>query len=308
MYTGATWLRLVSGDMSGIRLGVVVTTTRPWRQLRDDFVVAEELGYDAAYVYDHLTHPTAAGRWLADGFTTLAAAATVTSRIGVGTLVASATLHSPVALARLAATVDDVSGGRLVLGLGAGSPRCALADRGESPTWGEMYRRLEDVVVGMRAVFDGDPEWQGRERSFAGLESTAVPEGARPPYLLLAGHGPRTIDLVARYADGWNTFGGPGSTQLEPDDFWALIGEQSAAVSAACERHDRDPATLRRSLLLGYGTVRPTDSVESYGEAVDRASELGFDEVVVYGPFDEPGNQFWSDRTVHERALATIRN
>src|SRR3954452_13111393 len=116
-----------------MRLGVVVLQTRPWRQLAADFRLMEELGYDAAYVYDHLTHPTAAGGWLADGFTTLAAAAGVTTDIGLGTLVASATLHSPVSLARLAATVDDVSGGRLVLGLGAGSPLCAGAAPGGGP-------------------------------------------------------------------------------------------------------------------------------------------------------------------------------
>ena len=67
-----------------MRLGVVVMQTRPWRQLAADFRLVEELGYDAAYVYDHLTHPTAAGGWLADGFTTLAAAAGVTDRIDLG--------------------------------------------------------------------------------------------------------------------------------------------------------------------------------------------------------------------------------
>src|SRR3954452_2503969 len=115
--------------MTDMRLGVVMPQTRPWREVAAEVTWAEESGYDVAYVYDHLTHPTAAGGWLADGFSVLAAAAMATSPIQLGTLVASATLHSPVALARLAATVDDVSDGRLVLGLGAGSPRCAGADR-----------------------------------------------------------------------------------------------------------------------------------------------------------------------------------
>src|SRR3954452_20293524 len=156
-----------------MRLGVVMPQTRPWSEQAQDFAWAEEVGYATAYVYDHLTHPTAVGGWLADGFTTLAAAAGVTSTIGLGTLVASATLHSPVALARRAATVDDVSGGRLVLGLGAGSPPCADADRGEHPTPGQMHRRLVDVVEGMMAVFDGATEWAGATSSFAGLETTA---------------------------------------------------------------------------------------------------------------------------------------
>src|SRR3954454_12833255 len=116
--------------MTDMRLCVVMPQTRPWREVAAEFTWAEEAGYDVAYVYDHLTHPTAAGGWLADGFTTLAAAAGVTSTIELGTLVASATLHSPVALARLAATVDDVSGGPLVPGLGGGSPPCGGAGSG----------------------------------------------------------------------------------------------------------------------------------------------------------------------------------
>lgn len=289
-----------------MRLGVVIPQTRPWQELAGEFGWAEDVGYDVAYVYDHLTHPTAAGGWLADGFTTLTAAAAVTSRMQLGTLVASATLHSPVALARLAATVDDVSGGRLVLGLGAGSPRCALADRDEDPSPREMFARLADVVTGLQAVWDGATGWQGEARGFSGLETLPLPAGARPPYLMLAAHGPRAIALTVRYADGWNTYGGPGASLVEPADYWAAVTDQATRVTEACERAGRDPASLRRSLLVGYGTVRPTGSVASYLEVAERAQALGFDEVAVYGP-GGPGEQFTSDPAVHAEALARIR-
>lgn len=289
-----------------MRLGVVMPQTRPWREQAADFAWAEETGYDVAYVYDHLTHPTAAGGWLADGYAVLAAAAVTTTRIELGTLVASATLHSPVALARLAATLDDISGGRLVLGLGAGSPLCAAADRDESPTPGEMYRRLADVVEGLVAVFDGATEWQGQTRSFSGLETTPFPDGGRRPYLMLAAHGPRSIDLMVRHADAWNTYGGPGASLVEPDVYWRDVADQAARVDAACERAGRDPAGLRRSLLVGYGTVRPTESVASYLEVAERADALGFDELVVYGP-GGPGERFTSEPAVHAEALAQLR-
>jgi len=289
-----------------MRLGVVMPQTRPWREAAVEFAWAEEAGYDVAYVYDHLTHPTAAGGWLADGFTTLAAAAGVTTTIELGTLVASATLHSPVALARLAATVDDVSGGRLVLGLGAGSPLCAVADRGEDPTPGEMHRRLVDVVEGLGAVFEGATEWQGATRSFAGLETTGLPPGATRPYLLLAAHGPRTLELAARHADGWNTYGGPGSSLTGPEEYWASVEQQATGMTGACERVGRDPAELRRSLLVGYGAVRPTVSVAAYVEVAERAQALGFDELVVYGP-GGPGEQFTSDPDVHVAAITRIK-
>jgi alkanesulfonate monooxygenase SsuD/methylene tetrahydromethanopterin reductase-like flavin-dependent oxidoreductase (luciferase family) len=288
-----------------MRLGVVVPQLRPWRELAVEFAWAEVTGYDVAYVYDHLTHPTAAGGWLADGFSTLVAASSVTTRIELGTLVASATLHSPVALARLAATVDDVSAGRLVLGLGAGSPRCALVDRDESLTPGQMSRHLADVVIGLRAVWDGATEWQGETRSFSGIETLPLPPGSTPPFLMLAAHGPRALALAARYADGWNTYGGPGATTLAPEDYWSVVAAQAARLDDACAAVDRDPGDLRRSLLLGYGTVRPTQSVAAYLEAVERAAALRFDELVVYGPGAE-GDPFASDPDVHTEVLQRL--
>jgi alkanesulfonate monooxygenase SsuD/methylene tetrahydromethanopterin reductase-like flavin-dependent oxidoreductase (luciferase family) len=221
-------------------------------------------------------------------------------------LVASATLHSPVALARLAATTDDISGGRFVLGLGAGSPRCAGADRDEHPTPGQMFRRLTDVVEGMVAVFDGATQWQGATRSFQGLETTGLPAGARPPYLMLAAHGPKAIELMVRHADGWNTYGGPGSSTHDSAAYWDGVATQAARVRDTCERLGRDPGELRWSLLLGYGTVRPTASVGAFTEAAARAAELGFHELVVYGPGGR-GEQFTSDPAVHEAALAQLR-
>jgi alkanesulfonate monooxygenase SsuD/methylene tetrahydromethanopterin reductase-like flavin-dependent oxidoreductase (luciferase family) len=289
-----------------MRLGVVFPQTRPWRELARDFRWAEDVGYDVAYVYDHLTHPTAAGGWLGDGFTTLTAAAGVTTTIGLGTLVASATLHSPVSLARIAATVDDVAGGRLVLGLGAGSPRCAAADRGEDPTPGQMHRRLVDVVEGLAAVLDGATAWTGAARSFTGLETTPLPDGAAAPYLMLAAHGPKTLRLAARHADAWNTYGGPGASLSAPEDYWLAVADQAAGMTAACEAEGRDLGSLRRSLLVGYGAVRPTASAAAYSETVERAAGLGFDEVVVYGPHG-PGERFTSDPEVHVRAIELVR-
>ena len=116
-----------------VRVGTIILQTQPWSGMAEAFRTAEQIGYDVAYVADHLTHPSIAGRWLADGFTVLAAAATVTTRIDLGTLVASAVIRNPVTLARAAATVDDISGGRLVLGLGAGTAGDAVADRGSAP-------------------------------------------------------------------------------------------------------------------------------------------------------------------------------
>jgi alkanesulfonate monooxygenase SsuD/methylene tetrahydromethanopterin reductase-like flavin-dependent oxidoreductase (luciferase family) len=290
-----------------MRLGAIMLQTEPWTRLADEVRAVEETGYDVLYVADHLTHPTMAGAWVADPWVTLAAAAAETSTVDLGTLVASSAFRTPVVLARAAASVQDVSGGRLVLGLGAGTAFCATADRGESPSPGDMARRFADMVDGLEAVWAGETAWSGRELAFAGNDTAPSPPGQRRPFLLLAAHGPRAVDLVGQHADGWSTYGGPASVALPEDEYWRLLGEQSRSVDEACRRHGRDAGALRRSLLLGYGTVRPLADAATYRRCIDRAEEAGFDELVVYWPWGEPGGRFHSEREVHVAVVGTER-
>jgi alkanesulfonate monooxygenase SsuD/methylene tetrahydromethanopterin reductase-like flavin-dependent oxidoreductase (luciferase family) len=290
-----------------MRLAAILLQTKPWASLAQDFRDIEDAGYDVAYVADHLTHPTMPGQWMGDGWSVLAAAAGVVGSLDLGTLVASSAYRSPVVLARTVATVDDLCDGRLVFGLGAGTPNCAAADRGVAPTRGEMSRRFADMVRGLDAVFAGAGEWQGDELGFSGVETLPLSPGRQRPFWMLAAHGPRAFDLVGRYADGWSTYGGPAATSLAAPEFWALLGEQSRAVSEACERHGRDPAALRRSVLLGYGAIRPLADVASYVRSVDEAREAGFDEVVVYWPDDSAGGRFASDSEVHREGVRAVR-
>jgi alkanesulfonate monooxygenase SsuD/methylene tetrahydromethanopterin reductase-like flavin-dependent oxidoreductase (luciferase family) len=287
------------------RISLVVPPVGAWREQQRTYRRADDLGYDVVYTYDHLTHFTAPGQWLSEAFTTLTAAAAATSRIRLGTLVASAVLRSPVALARVAMTVQDITDGRLVLGLGMGAPDCALADHGRRETVGEMSARFADVVRGYRAVLDGATDWQGATTSFGGLATTPAPEGVEPPELVLAAHGPKALALAAQYADGWNTYGGPGTTELEGDEFWDLLSRQTARFEAACAETGRETGEVRRSLMLGFGRVRPTDSVDAYLAAAERAEQQGFRELIVFGP-DSPAGM-GSDPAVHEKALRRLR-
>lgn len=290
-----------------MRLGAIVLQTRPWHEAQRVWRQVEQVGFDIGYVADHLTHPSLAGRWLADGWTTLTAAAAVTDRIELGTLVTSAAVRDAVPLARVAATTNDVSGGRVVLGLGAGSPLDAAAVRAVSPTPRQLARRFADTVEALVQVWAGTGSWTGQEQAFAGLDTAPLPPGGRPPPLLLAAHGPSGFRLAARHADGWSTYGGPASVQLAAADYWALLRRQVAEVTAACERLGRDPTGLRRSLLLGYGTLRPLESAATFAEAVSRAEDAGFDELVVYWPEGRRGDRFWADEDVVREAVAGVR-
>ena len=287
------------------RISVVIPPMGPWQAESEWYRWAEAVGYDVAYTYDHLTHRTAEDLWLGEAFTTLTAAAACTERIRLGTLVASAVFRRPVALARIAMTVQDISGGRLVLGIGLGAPDCERADRGAPSALGTMADRFADVVHGYLAAAGGATEWQGATMSFSGLQSAPAPDGVVPPELLIAAHGPRALALAVAVADTWNTYGGPGSTQLDDDEYWDLLAAQAAGFSAQCAKADRDPAAVRRSVLLGFGRVRPTSSVSAFLDAAARAEALGFDEMVVYAPPSSAG--LGSDPAVHEHALARLR-
>ncbi|MGB0112290.1 MAG: LLM class flavin-dependent oxidoreductase [Ilumatobacteraceae bacterium] len=277
----------------------------PWSAQARGYRWAEEVGYDVVYTADHLTHPMFPELWLGEAFTTLTAAAAITDRIMLGTLVASSVFRTPVSLARIAMTVQDLSAGRLIMGIGAGASFCAEADRGVRGSVGEMSDRFTDVVRGCLAVLDGATDWQGDTMSFRGLQTTARPEGVGSPELLLAGHGPRSLALAAAHADTWNTYGGPGTAELEGDEFWQLVGRQVAGFGEACERQGRDPASVRRSVLLGFGRVLPASSVDSYLDAAERAAALGFDELIVHGSSWADGVP--RDLDVHEQALAQLR-
>ncbi|MEU1972248.1 LLM class flavin-dependent oxidoreductase [Microbacterium sp. NPDC019599] len=287
------------------RISVVIPPIGPWRDQARWYRWAEDIGYDVAYTYDHLTHRTAVDLWLGEAFTTLTAAAASTERIRLGTLVASAVFRRPVALARIAMTVQDISAGRLVLGVGLGAPDCEVANRGERSELKAMAERFTDVVHGYLAALDGATEWDGATMSFSRLQSAPAPDGVAPPELLIAAHGPRALALTVAVADTWNTYGGPAGTQLEADDFWELLATQRAGFEEQCAKAGRDPRSVRRSVLLGFGRVRPTSSAGAFMDAVARVEELGFDELVVYGPGSSAG--LGSDPAVHEQALSRLR-
>lgn len=278
-----------------MRLGTIHLQTEPWQRLRGELLDAEQAGVDVLYVADHLTHPRLPDVFLADGWATLAAAATVVARVDLGMLVASSSFRSALELAREAATVQELAEGRFVFGLGAGSPVDALAATGHAPTPAELSSRFAETVASIDRIFLGEqPD----------VFNLPLAPGHDRPFLMLAAHGRRGFDLVARHADGWSTYGGPASVTLEAADYWALLDEQNRALDDAFARADRDPRSLRRSLLLGFGTIRPTASVAAFRECWDRAEDGGFSELVVYWPRGAMGV---TDSDVFHACLDSVR-
>lgn len=166
---------------------------------------AEELGFDGIFVPDHLG---GTGRMPLEAGTTLAAVASATSRIAVGSLVMRSTLRPVGMLAKLAASLQDISGGRLILGLGAGDDASAREQKAlglSSLATAERRQHLLETVSALRALLSGEP-WSGGEQ-VPPIAGPILPEPDRLPQIWVGGASDAVADIAARNADAWNGWG-----------------------------------------------------------------------------------------------------
>jgi alkanesulfonate monooxygenase SsuD/methylene tetrahydromethanopterin reductase-like flavin-dependent oxidoreductase (luciferase family) len=181
------------------------------RAVLDSATSAEAMGFDGVFAMDHVFPPGAPpDRASLEAFTMLAAAAAVTSQVALGTLVTRAVLRPPGMTAKLAATVDLISGGRLILGVGTGD----ALDRGEHVAFGlpelgpsERRAHLEESVLAWKDLFAGRPASGGR--LVPPLSGPLLPPPVRDggPPVWLGGRSEAVVRIAARVADGWNGWG-----------------------------------------------------------------------------------------------------
>jgi len=197
---------------------------------------AEELGYDGVFVFDHFFPPGAEpDRPSLEAFTTLAAVAAVTSTVRVGTLVARAQLRPAGLLAKMAVGIDDVAGGRMILGVGTGDPIDEPEHRAFGiPTLSKSERRvhLVELVAAVKALFRGDG-WEGGDQvpPIAG-PLLPPPRRAGGPPVWIGGQADEVVRLAGAVADGWNGWG------AEPGEFArkaTLLAEEAGAAGREVE-------------------------------------------------------------------------
>ncbi|MEV6524803.1 LLM class flavin-dependent oxidoreductase [Longispora sp. NPDC051575] len=268
------------------RVDVMMWPTAPWAEARADWLLAEELGFGRAWLFDHVAWRDLRP-WF-DAYPTLAAAAAVTSRIGLGTMVTAPGFRHPVTTAKAALAIDDISGGRFTLGVGAGGNSSDVRVTGEGPwpprekadRFAEWVGLVDTLLSTSETTFHGK-HWSA-ENAWTGGRLPRIP-------LAVAGTGPRGLRLAATHAQTWIT---------------QDVGEVPAQVErldAACAETGR---TVERLILLGTGDSRPLDSVEAFRDCVGRYTRMGFSAVVVHWPRAE--GHFKADFRVLEAVAAAF--
>jgi F420-dependent oxidoreductase-like protein len=226
-----------------------------WPELRAAVVHAEATGFDDLWVDDHLLSDE--GDWRdpkLEGWITLTAVAGATNRARLGHMVSANTLRNPALTAKMIATLDHVSAGRAILGIGGGwferEHEAFGFDFGTG--FGERLDRLGEAVPLIRRLLDGEEvTHEGRFYTFRDALSSPRPVQGHLP-ILIGGSGPKkTLPLVARYADLWNAYGTP-----------AAVAAADAVLRAACSAVGRDPAAIERTVNVNCVIRRDRESAE----------------------------------------------
>jgi F420-dependent oxidoreductase-like protein len=209
--------------------------------------LVEALGFDSLWDFDHLNQPSRPEGPYLEAWTTLAALAVHTTRVRIGVLVSSNTFRHPAVLAKQAVTLDVMSGGRLDVGMGAGwfVPEHEAFGIEFAPPGERVSRFREAVEVVDRLLRHERTSYAGRYYRLRDAVCLPRPVQRPRPPLVLAGHGPRMLRIVAEHADVWNSFGTP-----------AEMRERGALLAEHCRQIGRDPAAIRRS-LYGWATQTP---------------------------------------------------
>jgi len=283
-----------------LRLGVCILPELRWSEQQPLWQHAEELGFHHAWTYDHL-----AWRSLADGpwfgaVPTLAAAAMATSKIRLGPLVASPNYRHPVPFAKELVSLDDLSMGRITLGIGAGGEGWDATVLGGEPwpakeradRFAEFVELLDMLLRQPDTTYAGT--WYSAQRARTHPGCVQQP---RVPFALAAA-GPRGMRLAATYADTWVTTGdrsGGGIT---------AVREQVKRLEDACTALSRDPSTIDRLVLTGPELDAGLESEDAFADTIGRYEALGITDLVVHWPRStEP---YRGDVKTFERVVSSV--
>jgi len=288
-----------------VRFGIIILADQRWQDSARRWRLAEDYGFDHAWTYDHLGWRSLVdGPWF-DAVPTLTAAAMVTSRIALGTLVASPNFRHPVSFARQLTALDDISGGRIVLGLGAGAGGTSFDTRvlGDPPlSLGERVDRFAEFAELLDLLLRTDRvTWTGRY--YRAVDARNLPGCVQQPRIpfVMAANGPRSIALAARLGDGWVTTGKPSD---DVAGWWRSVGDALRRFEAALAAAGREPDAVPKYLSLDAAGIYALTSVAYLTDAAGRAGDLGFTDVITHWP--RPDGPYAGQEAVLSAAAADL--
>lgn len=257
--------------MAPLRIGVQLPEIERevrWAEQVAIAVAAEEVGFDSVWVGDHLLYDTPQtgrrGPW--EAWTQLAAIAQATERVEIGPLVAATAFHAPAMLAKLAITVDEISGGRLVLGLGAGWNRTEFEAFGFP--FDNRVSRFEEAFHIIRRLVRGERVTEhGTYHSV--VDSEILPQGPRPtgPPIMIGSQGPRMLSITLPHVSAWNAWW--KWFENDPEQLAALVAKvRDAAVTAG---RDPDEIEMTAAVLVAM----PDATGDRGGRPIDVAAVTG---------------------------------
>jgi F420-dependent oxidoreductase-like protein len=263
-----------------LRIGLFLSAKQqPIEVQRQVWRLADEGGFDHLWHDDHYLSVgggSAADLPMLEGWTLLGAKAEVVRRARIGVLVTGTMFRHPGMLAKMAATVDQLSGGRVEVALGAGWNEQEFTMLGRAfPGRAERIERMDESCSVLKAL------WTQERANFDGthyqlIDAICEPKPVQQPHppIWIGGRGPlKTLRVAARHADVWNSSGGQG---------FDVDIESSQRLDEHCREIGRDPAQIRRSVQLDWTTA---DEVQARAE---RYVAAGFTELIIEATYDDP--------------------
>ena len=250
------------------RFGICTDQNMTWEKTVERWRLFERLGYESAWLCDHLVQPSRPQGPYFEAWSLLGGLAAVTKTMRVGVLVTSNTFRYPQVLAKMAVTVDHLSGGRLEFGIGAGWAEIEHTMYGIEGLDHRVGRLSESLQVIKSLWTQGRTNFEGRYYKLTDAIANPKPLQKPHPPIWIGASGATTLRLVARHADVWNIAGG------EPDK----VEELTAMLEEACGAVGRDPSKIRRSIQFGWDGADRGHLLELCG----RFLAMGVTEQVIY--------------------------
>ena len=265
-----------------MRFGLTILPEYAWAEAEPRWRAAEELGFDHAWTYDHLVWGGLPDSPWFGTTPTLTAAALATSTIRLGTFVSSPNFRHPVAFHRDVQALDDISGGRFLLGVGTGGDLDSQILGGAPLTTKERVDRFQEFTRLLISLREGD-HVSADGTWFSASDARTLPALGDVP-LLVAANGPRSLRFAARNGDGWVTTGAKTETL---DEWFAGLAESRRVLDEALDEAAREATSFPRYLNLDSSPCFSLESADLFEDMVGRAASLGFTDVITHWPRPE---------------------